>query len=544
MRINFNKQKYLKLLRLHKVFAVVIVGITLLLAALLLSLVFGLDQKVLTTPFQGIVSDTDGQRLPGAKIVFQAQTVETNNNGEFLFSDVDFGSHEIIISKNGFREISEKVRINRFKNYKEFVLEKQEFGEVSIILNTSIESADDLVVKINNAEFEIDENEGSLVVNTGRLLIGEYVLKVLSPEFLDFEEKFEVAPGESVKTIELKAAGDVLAEVRDFLTGKPVDKLIVKYKGEPLTKDQLEGHKIVIKDLELEKEVELVVQKEGFLDAVVKTDVRRGINSLGKIKLVREGRVLIPTDGSIFQANIDGSEPKELVSSSGKCHHHSTNGDFRLFLCGDDKIVIKNEGLDYKVVHKFTLASDKVAITESNGALIVIEKNKLVERTTGGGSGVLFEQVGEILSLATRGNDIYSSDIDGIYKLDRTAKQKVKIVSGSFSLQDISLNDGDALALSPNNRNAWLIEDKTKKVVKLNFLPSNYSKVRFASDGGIYYLKSTDLYLRISEQEEKLVQQNVENFEIVDQLGLLLTETPQGYYAIQFGTELPKKLNI
>ncbi len=64
---------------------------------------------------QGIVHDAQHRPIQGAHLTLKAQdsaftqSLQTNANGEFVFTSVPIGNYTVTVSSNGFQEVSQNV---------------------------------------------------------------------------------------------------------------------------------------------------------------------------------------------------------------------------------------------------------------------------------------------------------------------------------------------------------------------------------------------------------------------------------------------------
>ena len=133
----------------HKKLFVALSTLSFILFLYLTGVIFGIDKILIETPVEGRVTSSDGSFIPDAEVILQGNKTKTDDKGYFKFEDVDFGTYEIVIDKNGYVRHSDNIKIRRFSNSLNISLKPQEYGEVKIVFKTERALDKDINVKIN-----------------------------------------------------------------------------------------------------------------------------------------------------------------------------------------------------------------------------------------------------------------------------------------------------------------------------------------------------------------------------------------------------------
>lgn len=522
-QIMFSKLLSQKRIRDKKKIAVVCSSaVATLLAILILIVVFGLDQYFFKSDLSGtIVSSQGGKSLEGAEILIQGQSVQSKEDGTFYFPDLRYGLYEVVISKNGYVNHREKIKVNRLHTNINVVLELQEFGDWTLRLEGYGLEESNLEVLINNQPFKVQKDENGFFVRTGRLLVGDYKLNFTSDHFLDTENGLEVVAGEHEKIIPLYPAGDIVTEFEDYLSGQTVspDEVIVQ-SGDDIKKDKyLVENKLEAKDLDIDKEIKIVVRKAGYIEKIITTKLMQGLNSLDTTYLAPNWKVLALENNKIFSVYSDGSDGEVLYEGSGKCNLVLSKNNSELVRCGDKLLLFTKESNDYRLEREYINNSNNIDLLSNSKKLITIGPSKinLVEFHSADNYFEIYNHGKEIVSILSDSSDvIYFSDTDAVYRLDRVENKAIEVTKGRYYLSDYSAKREALLATSnqqSESNNLWEISLKSKQSRKISFLPGNYMFPRYYGDNGIMLIKDGQLsYGSLNENGMQLLAKDVEYY--------------------------------
>lgn len=517
------KLKTKKFTKSHKVAVSILTGLSVIIITGLILIVFGVDQRFIKSPLSGkVVSDT-GTPIADAEVIIQSQTMRSNGSGEFNFEDLRYGTYDIFIKKNGYSQYKERVKIKRFSTSVTVVLKKQDFGELSVLFSTDNTEARQLAVRINNQLFPVTNVEGGFVVHTGRLLTGNYLLDVKSEDYLDFQKRIQLEPGSAEETFKLFPAGDIVTEFEDYTSEKAIipDKVLVKIGGteKKLTQGELVENKLELENLDLALELEIVINKTGYLDKAIKILPKQGINSLRKIYLVPEDRVLFTRGPEILSTQVDGSVPKTLYRSEQNCTVLYVKKENYLIRCGMEVFVFIQQEREYRLLRDFVVNSEEFDMLLSAQSLVVVgsDTKEISIVHSANNSSVIYKHNQEIKSIITDFSDnIYFSDNDAVYRLDRQKNEAVEIIKGRYYLEDISPDSATILALSLKSsleNTMWAINTKTQQSNRLSFLPKNYHNLRFSSNNEYYYLDNGSLYRNnLDAESQQKLGDNIDHY--------------------------------
>ncbi len=515
----------MKILKKRKYFFTILAVLILLLGVFFVITVFGIDQKIINTPLEGHVVSTNGEEIAEAAVKIQNQIATTNEEGKFYFEDLNFGSYEITVNKNGYSPYKSTVKLKRFSNKLTITLKPEEFGEIKFLFEADIYNGDQVEVKINNNAFPIKPREKGFEVNSGRLLTGSYLLEVLSPDFCDIEKRFDVKPGLATETIVLLPAGDLVTEFEDYLNSQAIRPGKIFINGREPTEEEFTENRLELKDLDITKQLKIEIGAEGYLDKVIELQPKQGLNSLGKTILVIEERVLFTDGRSIKSAFFDGSSERQIYAGSSNCEILSQKGSVYLAGCGNKTVAIATENGNYRLLREYNGRYNTMDFvpTDSNLVTIANDRREIITVKSTGNFSVIFSQEKEILSvIADYSGNIYFSDEDGVYKLPADNQtNKISVTVGRYYLQDVSEEGNQILALSrekSTENNIWVIDTMGGQSRKLNFLPGSFTELRFIEMGKFLFLEGDTLSLRelSSTNPEELLRQ-VNNYWVTPQ---------------------------
>lgn len=501
------------------------VGLTLIIAAIVV-IVFGIDQRIIKTPLRGTVMSASGEVVEAAEVSIQGQVISTDNSGKFAFADINFGNYELTVTKNGFSPYRNTVKINRFANNIDVVLRSEEFGEVLLKFdsdNVSSIAEDMLEVKINNMIFPLTKIETGFELKTGRLLTGTYLVEINSPNYVDSQTRIEIKPGTEEKTIWLIPAADLVTELEDYISLQRVvpGSVSVSIAGSKrqATKDELIENRLELKDLDITKPVELEIEHSGYLKKIITVELKQGLNSLDKTMLVPEGRHLLVEGRFVKSVQIDGSLPKTIFEGSSNCEMLAEKGNIYLAKCGSTVVAVTTENGDYRLLREYywNLVSGDFLVGENKLITISEDLRDLVLIHSTSNNSVIYSHDKDISTVVgDNAGNIYFSDGEAVFKLDRSSSVAKEIIKGRYFLQSVSPNRSLILALSHDNsteNNMWVIDLNSNQSRKLSFLPGNFSKLRFIKNDFIAYLDNRNLYVKqLDSQQQQELLTDVGNF--------------------------------
>lgn len=523
-----------------KILAFLYAVVASLVAILILVFVFGIDQYLFKSTLSGnVISSQGGDPLDGAEIVIQGQSVKSTEDGTFYFPDLRYGVYEIVISKNGYMNYREKIKINRFNTTLNVVLELQEFGDWTLRLDGIGLENSNLEILINSQSFKVQKDEKGFFVRTGRLLVGNYKLNIISDYFLDAESRIEIEAGEHEKILPLYPSGDVVTEFQDYLSGQTVspDEVIVQSGEDVKNGKYLAENKFEAKDLDIEKELKINIKKEGYIEKLITTRIKQGQNSLNTTYLTPKLRILAFDDKNIFSVYPDGSEGEILYEGSGKCILAMVRGEEELVRCGEKLLLFTKEADDYRLAREYRSSSSQIELLANAKKLIAIgpTNTNLIEYHSANNFSEIYNHSSEIVSiLSDKSDTIYFSDADAVYRLDRVENKAVEIAKGRYYLSDYSGEREALLATShqkSESNNLWEITIKSKQSRKISFLPGDYISPRYFGASGIMMIKDGNLaYGSLTENGMQVLANDVEDFWLDNGENLIRTYVNGRYF--------------
>src|SRR3990172_4211560 len=210
-----------------------LLGLILLLVVIpILAIILGFDQQIFKSTLEGYIKNEQGEGLEYAIVKIQGKEATADRDGYYQLTDLLYGTYDAKVSANGYGTLNEKVKLQRFGNRSDFIVKKQEFGEIEFTLDLQGKpfSSSEFAVSINDELLTYDKD---FKVNTGRLLTGKYILKIESPFYVDIKTEVEVVAGLSRQKILLVPAADVVGEVKNWLTGEELkpEKVEIERSG-------------------------------------------------------------------------------------------------------------------------------------------------------------------------------------------------------------------------------------------------------------------------------------------------------------------------
>lgn len=472
---------------------------TLALLLYLFAVVFGIDQLLIVTPINGKVTNQQGVPISDVVVKLQGKETVTDENGKYMFDDINFGTYEFILEKNGYVRHSERVKIKRFSNITDFSLRTLEYGELRLIFEGSDKELVDFNVKINNEPFSIKQDDDMFILDTGRLLTGNYLLEVSSQSYKDFEDKIDLKSGNSEQTYQLEPAGDVVAEFRDYLSGNIISpseiNILLDDKLYESVNSDIPG-KIELKDIEIKKEYKVIANLDGYIQKEVSFTPNQGLNSLGAIEMFKDERILLSEDDKIISMFLDGSGKQNLYNVKTSCRVAEIKNQYTLYGCGSIYLLFERVDKDYKLIRDYVVTGGFSTLNIQNLQLVVISSDlKSIEQIHSSiNSSTLYTHDKEIDTVVVDfSGTIYFSDTSAVYSYKDSHLEK--LIEGNFSLETISPDNSIIVALGSRSSsgNIWGINTKSKQANRITFLPNLYREVKFSDNETIYYLVSDEL---------------------------------------------------
>lgn len=453
-------------------------------------LMFGLDQKLFPTSLQGTILDGESTPVAGAQVTIQGQTTSSNAQGEYNLEGLKYGKWNVKVEKNGYVSIDEELRLGRGKNRQEYTLLSQEYGVIRFEFETAeVFQTNEFVILLNDQTLEIGSQS---VVNSDRLLVGSYRLRISSPYYSDIDQLVQVLPGEQTMQFSLVEAGDVVAEVRDLLS----NAVVVNARGYQLqngtfielssTQYEMSQGKLQLKDLLVDEQVKLKFSANGFYDFTAETKVKQGVNSLGSLLLVPSGQLvsLVESAGqsAIYLSRFDGSSSSRIYSTSAYCRELTQTRSVAYIDCPGAGLVEVDLTTGGNFTHSYR--GDMAHMDIWNQRMYVVEnaaadKLKLVT----GKEVVLYSGEESLTSIGTtRGGKVIFTTENSIWSVNSDGSELVQISTGRFLLSDISSDSRHLLLLnvqSNNSKNIWTLDLNNNEKRKLTYLPGDYKDLRF-----------------------------------------------------------------
>lgn len=502
MKLSKFRKVFKRAKKQHKRFFFAISVCTFLLLVYLAGVIFGVDQYLIKTPLEGRVVSNDGDDISGAEVILQGQKTITDKNGSFRFEDVKFGTYEIVVDTNGYVRYVEKVKIERFSNYVDISMRAQEYGEVNLTFKTDRTQDKVLNVKINNQPFTVQTLTDKFVVESGRLLVGNYLLEMNSPDYVDFSEKFNLDSGKSEMVYDIEPSGDVVAEFRNYLSEDIVEpgEIIVTMEEQIVVIPEIETPgKLEMRDMEIGKEYRIQLKLSGYLDREVEFVPTQGLNSLGNIFMFVNESVIYTDRGKIVSSFIDGSNRKELYDFTDKCRISLTKGQYSVFSCSSSFLLFEKKGNEYNLIREYVITGSKYDLNTQNLHMLALSADlKSIQQIHSSiNTTDLYKHNKEIDSVVVDSKGmVYFSDNEAVYKLIDSEVEKM--VDGNYRLDKVSPDNNTILAFgnrSAGQSNIWKLETTTKTVTKITFLPNDYNSLGFEGNDKIYYQVKNELFL-------------------------------------------------
>lgn len=512
------------ILRNKKLVLVVGVVIFLCISIILLLIIFGVDQKIIKTSLKGTVNTVSGEPVAGAHITLQGKDVETNKDGFFYIPNLRYGTYELTVEKNSFSPYKTTTKLNRFQNKLDVTLKYEEFGELRLEFQTKDFTDNIPEVTINSTPFILSKVEEGYLLNTGRLLVGSYLLELFSSDYKEINERITIVPGLLEKAIVLESTADIVTEIQDYVNTQSIipDKVIVS-SGESnreVSKEELIDNRLELKDLPVRGNITIKINKAGYLTKVLTINLKQGLNSLGTTKLVPDKKYLIPEENSIWSTYIDGSSAKQVFEGYSSCEFLYTKAqNVHLIKCGDTILAFIEKEDNFQLLGEYNWSFKPEDYLVNEKKLLVIANNlqEIAMISESNNFETIYSHKKLILSaVVDDSGEIYFSDDEALYKLNRNNSSAELLLKGRYFLEDISSDSTSIIALSRKysfDNNIWLINIKTNTSKKINFLPGSFSDVQFLDNNNFLYLDEGNLFLKdINSLQQGELLKNIKNY--------------------------------
>ncbi len=507
------------------------------------------DRGIVPVYIEGRVLDSSDNPIQAATVKLQGKSTSTDSEGKFFIDGLVYGLYEIDISANGFAGIKEEIRLQRFANRFDVILNRQEFGELAIKLSPPADQpfySSEFSFKLNDVDFSYNSD---FVIETGRLLTGKYKLVMTSPYYKNETREIDVVPGRFELDLVLAPTADVIGEITNWLTGESIVPKVVEINNngvfEAIDSKLFEQGQLKLVDLDIGEGFKIKIRKDGFEEFTKEITLVQGQNSLGEISLVETGKIVTLKDDGISRniiiSNLDGKRAVNLAESFLDCNIQSQSKARAVVLCGSSTISLVNLS-DATIQTIRPVSLDGVSYDLNSSGVLFIDnsqtdklhyfsrdKEPKLEDST-----VLYSGDSPVLSAILRSDIVVFSTSDGVYKVATDGSDAVKISEGAFRITDISPGSNLALMLNDagSGTNIWLIDLETKIKTKMTFLPSVHGSLQFLNDNEILYTSNktagiASLFIQsVSSNLPRLVRENVDEALVIK--GTRVVQLKQG----------------
>lgn len=504
-----------------KIIILFIVTIFFILPLILVAL--GFDNHIFRSSLEGTVFSLDNERVKGAEIQIQGKTVKADDKGDFILDDLDYGKWEIQIKADGYNIYKEQIVLNRFSNRSEFELVPLDFGVSKGAFVVKDFKKENISLKINDKDLEVND-DGSF--ETGRLIVGKYKLKFESPFYLDFEKEIEIVNGANfLDPITLEPAGDIVIELKDFVSAQVVEEANLKIENND-NDFAKEDKKFKIKNIKSPSTIKIKITKDQYKEKIFETPVVQGTENNHIVEIVREEKIVFYQNGNLIWGDIDGQNQLSLTSGLTGCKFIEMNSVTQIkFSCGGSIFEANPQNGTFREILSNVRILDGVI---PNG-IINVDNSSLEKMKLSGSDSeekVLFSNSDEnIISWKYSSSDqkIYFSTDSAVYSvnpLDDMPQAKV-ITTGIFYIQDIDVANQNILTLnytssSLSESNIWFIKlDGSRS--RITVVAEGFSEVQFIDGNNIIYKKSTTsgigLFTKnISTTNETRLVENIDKY--------------------------------
>lgn len=556
-----------------------------------ISMIAGVDTKVIKLTLAGQVLDKDGKSVANAKVKIAGGEFSSDASGRFTVGGLEMQVYEIEISADGFVTLKDSVAIGRglfmYTSQRNFVLSTSTSGSVI----GKLVAADDVsyrfldeVVKVGNDKTFKVSPDGTFVLKD--VLTGAYDILVSSPNYKDlFFNKYEIKGGQqSLDPISLTPAGDITGTLKSYLRENLVLNAELVIEG--VAKDVFsvnESGEFVFKDLEVGKSYKLRASAEGYNTRDYTIKVAKGKNALPNFAMVEQGVVAYLAKQNnriqVFVSDYDGKNPKqltntdydpyglELVDNSSKVVFASSrlgrvdfyavpvaSGNPQQLTAGvpeseRPELIDAYPNYDaekFTTVYVDTVTKERVLAMRNIDGSVKVE----IARTAGTFVDPRISDDGKFVSFII--NNKTGSDF-GIYRFNLATNEKVKLNSdNATSVYDISASGGRVL---------YSVFDQATNVTSLKYADANTGQavVLAATTNGQFYQfvdgsESRIIYTSSRNGQSNLYRLNIETNEeevltrgggiesIVQQGSLLLYYKANGLYVIDLAKPAENKL--
>lgn len=507
----------------------------------------GFDQKYFGANIIGNVTDMEGNPLSNMQITVQDQSVLSDVTGKFVIKELKYGVYPLKITGNGYEDFVQEVKLERFDNILTFKLNALEFGELELKMDfVDAFYADQFEIKINDQPLTIDQN---YTVSTGKLLIGNYVLKLKSPYYKDFEMTLNILPGFYKQAITLTSTADLRATSFDLLTGKSViaDEVLLQIEDQdfvPVAAKSLSENQILLKDLELDKKVALRIVATDFKVYNKEITLTQGLNDLGKLSLVPAGRLVsvsyVANTSTIRHTNLNGGNSQTILTQNGKCQIVDNVNFNTLIDCPTAFYQIKSDKQSAQISGTYLKTGQFSAVDQYRNSLLVVDNlqtNRLVSLNN---NVVLYNGSDTLTSVIAQSEWIVFTTEDAVWKVKPDGSDLQKVTDGIFEL--ISSNDGTQSILMYNQvdskqRHIWLLDLLSASKRRLSFLADDYQNLHFLSGTEVIYSRpfgsAHSLYKHnLDSSSPSVIVSNIQKAVPIDDFKVILIGKPNGSWQL------------
>lgn len=490
-----NKKVFEK--RLIKIYAILAVLILFAVVPILL-IVLGLDKKVFGSTINGTVTDDQGNQLEGVQVGIQEKMSQTDQNGYFQIEELKYGIYEISLSKNGYLDYREEIKLSRFDNKLNFQMQQLDFGEMTFDLEFDGDTfySEGFVASINDQSLEVKSKQ----VLSGKLITGEYTLKIASPYYRDIDKDVDIKPGISQVEIFLEPSADLLFVLKDYLTGEDIeaDRIQISDNEEYVDIDEegISKSQVSIKDIDISK-VGIRVFKEKYKEYKNSIDLKQGTNSLDIVYLVPEGRFIsvAEKDGQnvIRISDYNGENYSQVYSSDKLCNIVEQSTSWGTAKCGNFYVSVTFSDASSNLSSLEGYENQYIYADMAKGAWIVVD-NSLSKKITiiSDKEYSFFEQQENVTSARIVGSRVIFTSDSSIYTSDLNGENINSVSDGSFKIVDISPDGSLSLLVNGDGqgRNIWLLDNNSLEKRKVSFIPADYRDVQFIDNNNFVFIKS------------------------------------------------------
>ncbi len=308
----------------------------------LMFFVIKIDSYVFPSELKGVVSATNDGVIGDARVCIGSKCTNTDSSGQFVLKGLKRGKHTLEIHRAGFKVKKETVKLERGKNSKNFNIDYANTGTITgIVFSKAPLKIEELKAIVGEHTTKVG-SDGAFKLEL--VEVGEHNVMISSPNYKDLNFQINLTEsGYDLGRIELTSAADVKFRTQDWLTTK--DLVVDNLTSDNQISIEKKDSEVTIKDLVPSKALKFQIEKQGYNNFVQEIEsVNEGINDLGNIQLVRQGKIVYVSNRTgnqnIYMANIDGSEEVRLTDNKGDSYAPFLSKDSKtvLFLSKRDKV--------------------------------------------------------------------------------------------------------------------------------------------------------------------------------------------------------------